>query len=69
MRNLSVTICLAVAVLFGSVGVSWNQDWQKGVTAYKSGDYATALLEWKPLAKQRMTVPRINLNYKKFNIG
>jgi len=27
-------------------------DFQKGLNAYKSGDYATALREWKPLAEQ-----------------
>jgi TPR repeat protein len=27
-------------------------DFKKGVSAYKSGDYATALREWTPLAKQ-----------------
>ena len=52
MRNLTATICLAVALLLGSAGVSWSQDFQKGLAAYESGDYATALREWKPLAKQ-----------------
>jgi hypothetical protein len=54
MRDLTATICLAVALLLGSAGVSWSQDFQKGVAAYESGDYATALREWKPLAKQEM---------------
>ena len=52
MRNLSATICLTLAVLLGSAGMSWSADWDKGLTAYKSGDYATALREWTPLAKQ-----------------
>ena len=52
MKNLTATICLAVALLLGSAGVSWSQDFQKGVTAYESGDYATALREWTPLAEQ-----------------
>jgi len=52
MRNLTATICLAVAWLFGSVGGSWSQDWQKGLAAYLNDDYATALREWEPLAKQ-----------------
>jgi TPR repeat protein len=52
MKNLTATICLAVALLLGSAGVSWSQDRQKGSTAYQSGDYATALREWKPLAEQ-----------------
>ena len=29
-----------------------NADFQKGLTAYESGDYATALRSWKPLANQ-----------------
>ena len=52
MKNLTATICLAVALLIGSAGVSWSQDYQKGLAAYKSGDYATALRQWTPLAKQ-----------------
>ena len=52
MRNLTATICLAVALLLGSAGVSWSQDFQKGVAAAHSGDFATALREWTPLAEQ-----------------
>ena len=52
MRNLTATICLAVALLIGSAGVSWSQDFQKGLAAAHSGDFATALREWTPLAKQ-----------------
>ncbi len=52
MRNLTVTICLAVALQLGSAGVSWSQDFQKGLTAAQSADFATALREWTPLAKQ-----------------
>jgi len=52
MKNLTATLCLTIAVLLGSVGVSASADWQKGFTAYNSGDYATALREWKPLAEQ-----------------
>ena len=52
MRNLTTTICLAVALLLGSAGVSWSQDFQKGLAAYLNDDYATALREWTPLAEQ-----------------
>ena len=45
-------LCLSVALLFGCTGVCKSADFQKGVTAYQSGDYATALREWTPLAKQ-----------------
>ena len=52
MKNLTVTICLTIVVLLGSAGMSWSADYQKGLTAYESGDYATALRECTPLAKQ-----------------
>jgi hypothetical protein len=52
MRNLTVTICLTIALLFGCTGVCKSADFQTGLTAYKSGDYATALREWTPLAEQ-----------------
>ena len=31
--------------------MSWSADSQKGLTAYRSEDYATALREFKPLAR------------------
>ena len=40
MKNLTATLCLPIAVLLGSVGMS------------ASGDYATALRELQPLAEQ-----------------
>jgi TPR repeat protein len=63
MRNLTVTICLSIAVLLGSAGMSWSADFQKGLTAYKSGDYATALREWTPLAKQGNAFAQSNLGF------
>ena len=61
MRNLTATLCLTLAVLFGSAGGSWGADFQKGLTAYKSGDYATAMREWMPLAKQGNAGAQSNL--------
>ena len=52
MRNLTATLCLIVAVLLGSSGVSWSQDFQMGLDAARKGDFATALREWTPLAEQ-----------------
>jgi len=52
MKHLTATLCLTIAVLLGSVGMSWSADFQKGLTAAQNGDYATALREWKPLAEQ-----------------
>ena len=45
-------LCLTLAVLIGSVGVGEGADYQKGLDAANSGDFATALSEWKPLAEQ-----------------
>ena len=61
MRNLTATVCLTIALLLGSAGVSWSQDFGKGFWAYQSGDYATALREWRPLAKQGDAVAQLNL--------
>ena len=61
MRNLTATLCLTLAVLLGSVGMSASADFQKGLTAYESGDYATALREWTPLAKQGNADAQYNL--------
>ncbi len=52
MRNLTATLCLTIAVLLGSVGMSASADFQKGLTAYQSSDYLTALQEFRPLAEQ-----------------
>jgi TPR repeat protein len=55
MRNLTTTICLTIAVLLAGCGgtkMSSSGDFQKGLAAAQSGDYATALREWKPLAEK-----------------
>ena len=41
--------------------VTWSADWDKGVTAYQNGDYATALKEWTPLAEQGNAYAQFNL--------
>ena len=61
MRNLTTILCLTLVILLGSAGNSKSADFQKGLTAYNSGDYATALREWKPLAKQGNAVAQYNL--------
>ncbi len=43
------------------LGPPHSADYQKGLTAYKSGDYATALREWKPLAEQGNAGAQYNL--------
>ncbi len=50
MKNLLILPVLLLTLLVGTP--AFSADFQKGVTAYKSGDYATALREWTPLAEQ-----------------
>ena len=38
-----------------------SADFQKGLIAYESGDYATALREWRPLAEQGNAGAQFNL--------
>ena len=45
-------------LLFGTPA---SANFQKGLDAAKSGDYATALKEWKPLAEQGMAAAQYNL--------
>ena len=61
MRNLTATLCLTLTLFLGSIGVSESADFQKGYSAYQSGDYATALREWTPLAKQGDAKAQSNL--------
>jgi TPR repeat protein len=61
MRSLTATLCLTLAVLLGSAGVSVSQDFQVGLDAARKGDYATALREWTPLAEQGDAGAQYNL--------
>ena len=61
MRKITTIICLTIAVLLGSVGVSESADFQKGMDAAQTGDFATALREWKPLAEQGHANAQFNL--------
>ena len=53
-------LTLATLLIF-SCATAWAADFDKGVAAYKAGDYATALAEWKPLAEQGNAAARYNL--------
>ena len=61
MKKILTTLCLTIAVLLGSVEMSASADYQKGVTAYQSGDFATALREWTPLAEQGDALAQFSL--------
>ena len=51
MKKLTLTICLTIT-LFMVSACEESTGYQKGYAAYESGDYATALREFKPLAEQ-----------------
>ena len=61
MKKLTATICLTIAVLLGNVEVSWSADFDKGLAALRSGDYATALREFETLSEQGHANAQFNL--------
>jgi TPR repeat protein len=61
MNRLLLLPALLLTLLVGTPASS--ADYQKGFTAYKSGDYATALREWEPLAKQGYAAAQSNLGF------
>ena len=66
MRRLTATLCLTLAVLLGSAGMSVSQDFQKGFDAYKTGDFATALREFTPLAEQGDSAAQSSVDWINF---
>jgi len=63
MKLKLTNICLTLAVLLGSAGVSVSAAFQKSFTAYKSGDYATVLRERKLFAEQGYASAQYNLGF------
>jgi TPR repeat protein len=59
MNRLLILPVLLLTLLVGTP--AFSADFQKGVTAYESGDYATALREWYPLAEQGSAGAQFNL--------
>ena len=49
MKHTAVTLCLTIAVLLGSVRLSWSIDFHNGVATFESGEYATDLREFIPI--------------------
>lgn len=52
-------IGLAIVLLF--IVTPARADFEMGLAAYRSGDYATALKEWRPLAEQGLAKAQHNL--------
>ena len=63
MRNLTVTLCLALVLLLGTVELSWSGDLDKGIETYNLGDSKTALSLLKPLAEQGDATAQLFLGY------
>ena len=59
MRTLIIFPVLLFSLLLGVP--SYSADFNKGLTAAQSGDFATALKEWKPLAEEGNAVAQNNL--------
>ena len=62
MFGLIRTTIIAVVLAFNA-GSILAQDFQKGYAAYQSGDFVTALKEWRPLAEQGNADAQNNLGF------
>ncbi len=56
MKQLTIATFLIISCV-----TAWAADFEKGLAAYNSGNYATALAEWKPLADQGNASAQANL--------
>ena len=52
MKKLATTLCLTIAILLESVGISWSDELGRAHGAYKQGDYALALKEFQTYAER-----------------
>ena len=59
MRTLIIIPVLLLSLFLGAS--SYSADFNKGLTAAQSGDFATALKEWKPLAEKGDVDAQTNL--------
>ena len=59
MNRLLILPVLLLTLLVGTP--AFSADLLKGLTAAQNGDFATALREWTPLAKQGGAVAQFNL--------
>ena len=62
MKNLLCISLIAAGLMIGSVGTVFA-DYQAGLKAFKSGDYATALREWRLSAEQGNVSAQFNLGF------
>ncbi len=60
--GLALIAALCAGFTLGLTAPAWA-GWDEGVAAYKRGDYATALREWRPLAKQGNAIAQSSLGF------
>ena len=66
MKRLLTTLVILTGLVVSTPAV-WAQDFNKGLKAAQSGDFATALKEWKPLAEQGNAAAQNNLGWMYYN--
>ena len=59
MKTLIIIPVLLFSLLLGAP--SYSADFNKGLTAAQIGDYATAIIEWKPLVEEGNAIAQYNL--------
>ena len=52
MKRILTALVIGLSLAMGTVSGAFAQDYKKGAEAYKKGDFATALREWRPLAEK-----------------
>ena len=62
MRKIILTLTIFIFQLIYPTA-TWCADFQRGMDAYKNGDFKTALQEWEPLAKDGNAKAQYNLGY------
>ena len=63
MRKLTATLCLTIAVLLGSMGMSASADFRNREQEYKNKNYDTAARLCRPFAEQGHTGAQSNLGW------
>ncbi len=61
MPRILLSLFALFIVFAMPVGDAVGADYQKGLDAYNSGNYTTALREWKPIAEQGNALAQSNL--------
>ena len=60
--HMKVLTIISISLTYLFLGTpSYSADFNKGLTAAQSGDFATALKEWKPLAEEGNAAAQFNL--------